>query len=227
MVDNLNNVAGNVSTLANTNQYDLTGYTSPQITFKVAYQQKGGTSSDKLQLYTSTNCGLSWIPRWAKFGAALATTTITSASQYMPAPGEFVTYTVSLSTLSGNNAVLFRWVFTADATNPGNDLYLDDINISSQGPLGISTLTGLNDLLIYPNPSSGQVNLQINLSEKHNVSLNVTDVLGRQVEHQDVKLLESGQNNMNVNSRNNYEAGIYFINLNIDGEMLTKKVIIR
>jgi hypothetical protein len=227
MIDNINNIAGNNSLLQTSSSYDMTTFTTPSLTFKAAYQQKTITNADKLQIYTSTDCGTSWVSRRAITSTTLASLAGgTGTSPYTPTPSKFTTYTVNINGVANNHNVMFRWEFYADPNGPGNNLYIDDINIISS-VTGIQNIEELVNLNIYPNPSSGKVNIDFNLSEKHNIAIQVSDILGRVVENFDTKSYEAGETVLVFGSANLYQTGVYLINLNIDGQHIVKKIIIQ
>jgi len=80
------------------------------------------------------------------------------------------------------------------------------------------TLVGINDLSeengitlnIYPNPSTGQVNIQFDLVQSAHIRFEVYDVNGNRVFENPEQAYVSGQNNLSVNL-SNLSSGIYFI----------------
>ena len=227
MIDNMNNTAGNNSMLQTYSSYDLTTFTAtPSLSFKAAYQQKATTNTDKLQVFTSTDCGASWQSRRVWQSSALAALSGgPSSNPYMPTPAQFTTYTVNINAVAASNNVMFRWAFLADPTSPGNNLYLDDINIVDASTTGIKNIETVAGLTIYPNPSHGNVNLSFNLTENHNIAVNVVDMLGRVVETIPAQQHTSGETVLTIGNKATYQAGVYFVNINIDGQQISKKVI--
>jgi hypothetical protein len=227
MIDNNSNsnTAGNNSILQTYSSYDLSTFASPTLLFKAAYQQKATTNNDKLQVYTSTDCGASWQSRRAITSTALsALSGGVGSAPYMPTPSQFTTYTVNINAVAASNNVMFRWEFYA-GTSLGNNVYLDDINIvdaTTTGIKNIETAVGLN---IYPNPSSSNVNISFNLTEKQNVSVNVIDMLGRTVETIPATQYASGETVLTIGNKATYQAGVYFVNININGQQVSKKII--
>lgn len=174
MIDNMSNTPGNVSSLQS-NSFDLSAFSSPSLTFKVAYQQRSTSNADKLQVMVSTNCGATWFQRWAKAGTALSTVSGTGSTPFVPAASDFQTYTVNLVPLSNANNVYFRWVFTADVNGAGNNLYIDDINLVNSSVTGIAD-SKVQALQVYPNPAEN--NLFISSPEKIS-NVQIIDVLGK------------------------------------------------
>ncbi|HKC68605.1 MAG TPA: M43 family zinc metalloprotease [Bacteroidia bacterium] len=226
MLDNFSNSPGDTSILTSPT-FNLAAIGSPAFKFKMTYQQQATTNVDKLQIYASTDCGATWISKFARSGSALQPTTVTgqSTSPFIPTPSQFATYTVNIASIATSTNAMFRFVFYADATSPGNLIYLDDINIynSTMGIKNIETEVGLE---IYPNPSSSNVNVVFNLTDKHTISVNVVDMLGRTVEANPAQSYLSGQTIITIGNKVNYQPGVYFVNIDIDGQHLSKKVVI-
>lgn len=88
----------------------------------------------------------------------------------------------------------------------------------------ISSINELNnlDLSVYPNPVVSNATIELNLTKKSNVSMNVVDVLGKLVASNSYNL-NSGNNKINLDV-NNIENGVYFIELNVNGSTSTKKI---
>ena len=227
MINNMTNTAGNNSILQTYSSYDLTSYNSPALSFKMAYQAKTTTNKDELQVSVSTDCGQSWLSKWTRTGPTLPTISATSNTAYVPAATDFVTYTVNVAAVAGLQNVLFRWEFYADANGPGNNLYIDDINIGEASAAGIQSLETSVNLNLYPNPSTGHVNITFTLAEKHNIVVTVTDMLGRSVETIAAKAYQTGESSISIGSKENYQAGIYLVNIDIDGQRISKKVVIQ
>ncbi len=226
-LDNFSNTAGNASTLISPT-FNLAAIGSPTLKFKMSYQQQATTNVDKLQIYSSTDCGATWVSRFARSGTALQPTTVTgqSTSPFIPTSAQFTTYAVTISSIASSTNAMFKFVFYADATAPGNNIYLDDINIynTTTGIKDIETEIGLE---IYPNPSSSNVNIVLGLAEKHNISINVIDMLGRVVETSPSQNYPSGETVITVGNKVTYQSGVYFVNIDVDGQRISKKIIIQ
>ncbi|MGZ3863342.1 MAG: M4 family metallopeptidase [Bacteroidia bacterium] len=226
VLDNSINPAGNKSYFE-TISHDISTYAIPKLTFKMAYQQKATTNNDKLQVLTSIDCGYSWQQRWAKNGSTLATVTPPSTTPFIPTPSQFTTYTVNINGVAGRHNVRFRFAFLADTASagPGNNIFIDDINIFDAS-IGVEDFTSESGLSVYPNPSSGSVTLGVNLEQKQNISVSVTDVLGRVVESVPAKQYAAGENKLTIAEKIKYQPGVYLVNVNMDGKIITRKIII-
>jgi hypothetical protein len=92
---------------------------------------------------------------------------------------------------------------------------------------GINNLTNslVNEFVLYPNPTSSNVNVSFNISESNNVAINVYDILGNLVSSNSAISFEKGNHTVNVNT-SNLSSGIYTISLEINGAKETKKLVI-
>ncbi len=198
--------------------------TAPQMTFKIASAHRLSTNVDKLQLYVSTNCGLSWTLRKNITGAALATGG-TTTSNYVPAAADWVTQTASLAGYAGQTNLYYMFRFTSDG---GNNVYLDDINISGTVSAGIDEVANNIDFNIYPNPVDENSVIAFSLMQKQNINIKVIDVLGREISTVYNGNLNEGEHQFAVGNNAKLSAGIYFVKVTVDGnKSFTKKMIVR
>lgn len=227
MVNNFSNTPADTSYLVSPT-FDLSAIGSPILKFKMSYQQKATTNVDKLQVLSSTDCGATWVSRFGRLGTALQPATVTgqSTTPFIPTASQFATYTVNISPIASSTNAMFRFVFFADANGPGNNLYIDDINVTNS-TVGIKNIETEMDVEIYPNPSSGNINVVFNLNEKHNLTINVIDMLGRVVEANQTQSYPSGQTRITFGNKTNYQPGVYFINIDVDGQHISRKIIIQ
>lgn len=226
MLNNLGNTSGNVSLFQTVSSYNLSTLNSPALTFKAAYQETSTSNNDGLQVFTSTDCGSTWTSRrYLSSGQLCALAGGTGSSPYVPAPTQFTTYTIAIGAVSSGSQVSFKWVFTA-GSSVGNNIFIDDINIFDAAPLGIATIENAMGLNLYPNPSSGAVNIAFTLSSKENISVNVVDMLGRVVESIPTQQYAAGNNTLTIGQQT-YQAGIYFVNINVNGQLISKKIVMQ
>ncbi len=214
----MNNVAGNNSILQTTSSYDMTTFTTPSLTFKAAYQQKATTNADKLQIFTSIDCGASWLARKLITGTVLASFSGgTGTSSYVPTPSQFTTYTVPIVAVANSHNVMFRWEFLADPNGVGNNLYIDDINIIDN-VTGIQNIEKTMDINIYPNPNNGSFMIEIN-NETEKMFCNLYDVNGKIVLTQAVK----GTTTIDGSS---LAEGIYNLSITSNNCLINKRIVI-
>ena len=228
MINNMSNTVSDTSTLVGPT-FNLSLIGSPVLSFALAYQQQATTNTDKLVVFVSTDCGVTWVSRWTRNGTALQPVSVTgqSTTAFTPQASQFTTYTVNIgSAATSSSNAMFRWVFYAGSASVGNNLYIDDINLYSTAA-GITNIETEIGLALYPNPSSGNVNVSFNLSNKHTIAINVLDMLGRVVEAVPTQQYTSGESIITIGNRSTYQSGVYFVNIDVDGQHISKKVIIQ
>ena len=195
-------------------------------TFKVAHQRKTTTASERLQVYSSTNCGQSWNLRYNKAGSSLATVTSANTSAFVPTSGQWRTETVSISALLAQQNVWYKFVFTADAAGNTNNIYIDDINISNNSVGLENILESTLSYNVFPNPNNGNMNVSFSLDSKHNVKLELIDLLGKTIETATNTNLQAGDHSFEFGKKMDLAAGIYLSKLTIDGKSFIQKVIV-
>ena len=162
---------------------DLTSIMSnaPQLSFRMAYARRTtAISSDQLRVLVSTNCGQSWTPilvRSNTTNPTLATNPAIMTSDFIPDLTDYRKDSVSLNNLtSGITNVLFKFEMRSDK---GNNLFLDNVIIdgvvSSKQQNGKKTF----DVSLFPNPSPGSSTIFIQNIEGKNISIELSDLLGK------------------------------------------------
>ena len=81
-------------------------------------------------------------------------------------------------------------------------------------------------LSVFPNPTRQLTNIQLNLEEKGNVNVNILNINGQVVLNLVKGILEKGLHQYQWNS-DNQPAGSYFVHFNLDGELMSKQVVIK
>lgn len=89
---------------------------------------------------------------------------------------------------------------------------------------GISTIVGLNSLNIYPNPSNGRFNIEVNLTTQKQVSFQLFNPVGQLLWQQNTEVA-SGTTLLNVDA-GNLPPGIYLLELNSDSGKAIRKITI-
>lgn len=92
--------------------------------------------------------------------------------------------------------------------------------------LNNSSISSLN-LIIYPNPIDGELNISFNLSKKEDVKITILDIQGALIDSIFLTNLNLGKNlyTKNINNLNN--GSVYFISLETPTEQITHKLIIQ
>ncbi|PQB06169.1 bacillolysin [Polaribacter filamentus] len=131
---------------------------------------------------------------------------------------------INLSSLGlvANSSIKLRWEFGSDGCNGNDGWYIDDIVIyNCSQTLSINDIDFLNkNINIYPNPSQGIFNIEMkNISDFH---YEIFDISGKSITNKIDVTLNSFEINLS-----NYSKGIYFLKLQSNEEVITKKLIIK
>lgn len=214
-------------------QFDFSNVTSIAISFDYSYARTTAATTESFALQYSKDCGGTWtnVPGTPN-AAALATSggTINTGAFYpwpTAIPSKWATKAIPssvLGTLSNSRDVKFRFYFQNDAGGETNNLYIDNINIS--GVVGLHELENTIALSIFPNPTSGSATVEFTSPVNSNVAVSVVDVTGRLVETSTFKAGAGVKSQYNVNANDQLNSGIYFVTISLDGQSVTKKVII-
>ncbi len=161
---------------------DLTGLTLPvTLEFSVAYPQTGSETNhyrDTLRVNISNDCGNTWTNLYTKADTKLATNAITT-SQFSPAPNQWRREQVDLDSFAGQ---LVQLNFEAKSGN-GNNLFIDDINISNDSIViytGLVNTTGVMEMTVYPNPAAN--NLMVKLQRyQPGTEISLINTLGEEL----------------------------------------------
>jgi PKD repeat protein len=200
---------------------NFSAMTNPGLSFKVAYAQRQTSNTDRLRVYVSTDCGVTWSQRYSKAGALLSTHAATTAS-YVPTANEWRTEVVTFTAaqMASTNARI-KFVFESDG---GNDIFIDDINIA--GNVGVMEQSAVSTFDMYPNPAQDNTMIEFNLEQNDNVTIEMMDMSGKVVENIYSGSLATGNHRFPVNTAE-LSSGIYLVRLMTgEGNYLTRKLIV-
>lgn len=167
-------------------QADLTGNATDTVTltFHVAHAQYAASTSDKIEVKVSTDCGTTWNTMYNKSGATLATAPI-STTNWVPTAADWRLETVDLSTYANSAALLVKFTATS---NYGNNAFIDNVNLTRNGAV-VSALDDDDNAYVqgqnYPNPASTFTTLDVK-DVPAGVRLYVSDMTGRTVMSREV-----------------------------------------
>ncbi len=199
---------------------NLSSLTDPSLSFDVAYRgySAANPEDDKLEVFVSTNCGTTWTSVYNKQGVNLSTGD-TLATSFTPATAaDWRTETVSLAAFAGQTEVFVKYVGTSDF---GNNMYIDNINISSATSLGENELVSLN---VYPNPASTEVNVSFE-AKNADYSVKLVDLQGRVIANQNLSNL-NGTQVISIPT-STVAKGSYIVSITSNGMTSTKSVVIK
>lgn len=203
--------------------YDLSGQSAPKVEFDMGFDLE--PNFDVLYVQTSTDNGITWtnldsgvVPGWYNNDGVPNTTDCQNCvgGQWT---GTVETKTHYSHSLPQSSNLILRFVMESDDAVNNDGVYIDNFVVSS------SLSTSENSLFnfeISPNPSNGSVNLSIENATE--VKINLYDLSGRSI-------FQTNYTNLNTyfNREINFNPiakGVYLLNVNADGKLATKKIII-
>ena len=203
--------------------YNLSNITNASMKFRLSYAARSTSGTDQLKVFASSNCGEQWAMRYTETGLNLSTAGIISSSFTPNSPSLWREETVNINSVSFNNKPNVRFKFQY-LQNTGNNIYIDDINITGTSTVGIQDVAFLSTLNIHPNPSRDQVGIHFQLDDPANVVIQLMDLSGRVVASIHEGELQSGSYNFQVGD--DLHAGVYMLRFLVDDGMLTEKIIL-
>ena len=137
--------------------------------------------------------------------------------------GEVVTYTFNYNVPTGYDMANMHVIGMLIDNSNG---YIVNSGGTSEFEIVVGTedLTNATNVKVFPNPFSQVTNVQLELAETHEVSMEVTNALGQRVAYREYGQL-SGDQVLPFNARG-FENGIYFIRVQLGNESIIRKVML-
>ncbi|WP_144017362.1 endonuclease [Ekhidna lutea] len=153
----------------------------------------------------------------------------------------FYAATVTVDPSNVNFASDMKVRFRCDASGNGDDIHLDEINVTGINSAGArtggsgKTITALHEaneinelgidqeLLIYPNPVIELLTVQVPGVAEEVVTLSLIDLNGRSVVMQE-RVLEEGSNNLQIDMRE-VQNGIYILSIDGSTTQILRRII--
>ena len=210
---------GNIDNLY-TPYLSLTGFTHLYLNFSVSHRQYR-TSSDRLKVEVSSNCGGTWTSVYDKQGSTLATGTATDTS-FTPRPYQWRAEEIDLSSYATSPNLIVRF---SGISNYGNNVYLDDVNLSATSHTGINENLASGKISIYPNPFNESATLNVDLVDNAQVRYEIYNVLGEKVYSEPEATYAAGLHLFTIEGKG-LNTGLYFVKIQINKETVTQKITI-
>ncbi|MDI1356090.1 MAG: M43 family zinc metalloprotease [bacterium] len=225
-------LSANMVEILESPSYDFLNHPSAQFTFKYAYAKQNLNQKDVFKVQASKNCGGNWTDIYVPSTSQMAQGSggVTSALYSLPKANEWKLYDLTqhpnFTFFKNEPNVKIRFYFEEDkdGIGYGNRLYLDDVNFSA--PLGINELSRSVGLDLYPNPSGGEMKLEFTLSDASTVSCKVLNVTGVTVMSSSDYKFSEGTHHLILNENRSLSPGVYLLNFELNGLILSKKMVI-
>lgn len=186
--------------------------------FDIAHAPYSVTYKDSLFVEVYTDCDPTGSRIYSKGYTSLATAP-NQTGVFVPTSTQWRTDTINLDTLAGDPSMRFRWIVKSGY---GNMIYLDNINLTG-GLTGTNMLETDLNVNMYPNPTNGNVNVEVSTFEKGDIIVTVYDVTGKTVKETTVNASMRTLISMDVSSLG---AGIYVLKIEQNGKVKTERLAI-
>jgi PKD repeat protein len=222
----------NTVSILETPSYDFKNNPTAAFTFKYAYARSKPSNKDIFKVQASKDCGSNWKDIFAPPNSFLALNSAgtTSATLY-PEPGDWVLYDVIndspyFTQFVNEDNVRFRFYFKEDENGLGfgNRIYLDDINFSTS--VGINEITKSIAFNVFPNPSESAFTIDFTLSSLAKIKYSVSSITGAVLIEQPENSYDEGRHEIVVNQNKILTKGIYFLNFEMNGINMCKKLLV-
>ncbi len=120
-------------------------------------------------------------------------------------------------------SVVGTYLVTLTVTNDcGTDVYTDTVTLSS---VGIEEIAGLGTIAVYPNPSNGIFQLDINLNEALVLDMVVVNMLGEEVAVKQINAVNGIHSD--VIDLSTSAPGVYFLKIISDNNTISTQVLVK
>lgn len=201
---------------------DMSNSATVTMSFELSYALYSASGfSDTLRVWASDDCGQTWTQLYEKAGSLLTTVSGISTSEFVPSTGDWRQEVINLSTYGNSSDVKIRFEHVCDYEN---NLHIDDINITSTPALNVVSIEKKGTLNVYPNPTTGLLNVDVQLATQDAIAITVYNSLGQAVSQvQDTKVV-GGNYKLDFSK---LAKGVYHVQVVGGGETMTQKVVLR
>jgi hypothetical protein len=201
----------------------ISGADSAFVSFQVAAATYNGTSSanvawDTLEVMVSTDCGNTYTSVYKKWGSSLVTRAAATRSVFTPGPGEWRKERINISRFIPEGEIIVAFVNT---NGNENDVYLDDINIST---VTVNPNLKETGFLVTPNPTAGAVSVQFYPHPTGLTGIYIYNASGQKIMEKSITpgAVNSSSYDFDLST---YPTGLYIVKAVFADRVLTKKIV--
>ena len=193
--------------------------------YKVAMARTANNNTDQLRILTSTDCGTTWQTKSVRAGFLLSTMPAPISASFFPNdPSQWREETLNLSEFANSpDHLIIRFELFSGG---GNNIFLDDIQVDATLSDDFPITQQRTQVLVYPNPSNGDLRIAFSKLEKGPATIWITDLSGRTVASWQKDQIESGNHDFALPFDAQLSAGSYLLHLDAGQGIQTEKVTI-
>ena len=205
--------------------FDMSEESSIIISYKWAFALKTDPSDDRLTVKISKDCGQTWVTKEVHRGMTDLPTAEATNTNFVPDSDEWAEETIFIDEenfLVQNFRVKFEF-----SGRGGNNIYLDDINIGNENDLAVEGVDFNPGLVVYPNPSSDDMNVVLTSLASEQVQLELYDLTGRKVQDVFQGRMNGSFKNELVLHRAGLASGVYVLRLSNGQSAIQEKIVFK
>ena len=218
--------------IVETPSYDFKNNPNARYSFYLSYARGNLSNSDLFKVQASKKCDGIWEDVWFanlflianQSNGTTSVPLITGSSGWIQ---HILSNDINFQDFSGEDNVRFRFYFQEDPNGGGygNRLYLDDINFA-ENSVGINALTRSIGFAVYPNPSASVFNVDFTLAQPAKISYKVVSATGVVLLSSSEQIFNEGSHQLIINGNDQLSKGIYFLNFDMNGLKMNRKLIV-
>jgi hypothetical protein len=173
----------------------------------------------------------------ALMGTLLNTTTSGTAGTQIVGSGKYITHILGGTT--NPSLWSFKWIAPAVGSGPvtlygafvngrNTGLRLQQITLTEGSGTSVQDLNRIRQFRIYPNPVLGdKFQISFQLDRREWVQIGIFDITGRKIRGVCQELMEPGLQQIAVETRQSFNPGLYFVQIEAGKSRSTQKFLVR
>lgn len=210
-----------------TPSFDLRNTTGVTVGFWYSYASANTNSADVeevLKVYSSRNCGESWLTRKTITGSQLLSGGFAGGDlNFVPSNNQMWQYAeFTYTPTSQDNRT--RFMFEFEASDRSNNLYIDNINVNGTLSITAQEIQDL-ELIVFPNPTKGEaINVRYT-AQNESVKFILRDITGKVISTETVNTTNSSVTHR-IEGSANLPSAPYFLEVRSGDYSTTKKIVV-
>jgi PKD repeat protein len=225
-LNNYENMVGDIDNLI-TPSFDISVGGPAYLNFRISCASRSSNAEfidDALKIYSSTDCGKTWGLRSTISGVALANAGYFVGSFVPNSAAQWVGKSILLPSAVYDSNVRFRFEYTTNGD--GNNVYIDNINVSAF-PVGVNDPDAASfDLNVFPNPVMASSVVSVSLKLSGDVTVKVVDQMGRIISVLHSGFLTEGTHEFGLNPALG-TPGLYFLVVDDGVSQRREKIVVQ
>lgn len=198
---------------------DISGLSSPSLSFYIAYAKRISASNDRLRIYISNNFGRTEELVKTYTTAEMETGTL-STTEFIPSgASQWKKLSIDLSAYKTYTNCRIRFELSSLR---GNNIYIDEFSIAE--PTGIlDEYKNSIGFSFYPNPSNGKSFVGFKNTLKQNIELSIFDISGKLILNEN-RIFEEGEQSLEINTQD-WSNGVYLLQMKTEEGLLSHRIL--